>query len=143
MKQRRWIAPVLLVFGALDLVNGIAMFFAPATWFFRLIPGVPATGPFNAHMVCDGGTFFIAIGIGLMLAARDPRRDVLMVAVAAVAAVLHSALHIYSHLAGLLSGYLLFEAAAIYVPALVLIALSVILSRPEPSTADSVRVRAA
>ncbi len=59
--------------GATSLINGIAMFFAPSVWFFRMVPGVPETGPFNARLVADSGTFFIAVGVGLLIAGFDPR----------------------------------------------------------------------
>ncbi len=68
-----------------------------------MVPGVPETGPFNAHLVADSGTFFIAVGVGLLIAGFDPRRHVAAVVVAAIANLFHSILHIYSHEAGLLS----------------------------------------
>ena len=56
MMRPRWIKILLWLLGATSLINGIAMFFAPSAWFFRLVPGVPETGPFNAHLVADSGT---------------------------------------------------------------------------------------
>jgi hypothetical protein len=76
MTQPRWMKIVLWVLGAVGLFNGIAMFFAPSIWFFKMVPGVPETGPFNAHLVADSGTFFIAVGVGLLIAGFDPRRHV-------------------------------------------------------------------
>ena len=52
---------------ALDIVNGIEMFFFPSAWFFKLVPGVPETGPYNMHLVMDGGTFFLAVGETLLI----------------------------------------------------------------------------
>ncbi len=124
----RWIVPILWILAAMDIVNGIEMFFFPAAWFFRLVPGVPETGPFNMHLVMDGGTFFLAVGGGLAAAAVNPRRNAIAVVVAAVAGVMHSALHIYSHAAGLLSTeHLVTELLGIYFPTLVLIAILAIL----------------
>jgi hypothetical protein len=77
MRQLRWIKILLWLLGAISLINGIAMFFAPSTWFFRLVPGVPETGAFNAHLVADSGTFFMAVGAGLLIAgirSEAPRR---------------------------------------------------------------------
>ena len=68
----RWIVPILWILAAMDIVNGIEMFFFPAAWFFRLVPGVPETGPYNMHLVMDGGTFFLAVGAGLAAAALNP-----------------------------------------------------------------------
>lgn len=124
----RWIAPVLWILAVMDIVNGIEMFFFPSAWFFRLVPGVPETGPFNMHLVMDSGTFFLAVGVGLVAAALNPRRNAIAVGVAAMAVVMHSALHLYSHAAGLLSTeHLVTELLGIYVPTLVLIAITAIL----------------
>ncbi len=69
-----------------------------------------------------------AVGAGLAAAALNPRRNAIAVVVAAVAGVMHSALHIYSHTAGLLSTeHLVTELLGIYVPTLVLIAIIAIL----------------
>jgi hypothetical protein len=126
--SRRWIVPVLWIMAALDIVNGIEMFFLPSAWFFKLVPGVPETGPYNMHLVMDGGTFFLAVGIGLVAAALNPRRNAIAVVVAAVAGVMHSALHIYSHAAGLLSTeHLVTEVLGIYIPAILLIVISAML----------------
>jgi len=124
----RWVVPILWIMAALDLVNGIEMFFVPNAWFFKLVPGVPETGPYNMHLVMDGGTFFLAVGVGLVAAAMNPRRNAIAVAVAAVAGVMHSALHLYSHAAGLLSTeHLMTEVVGIYIPAILLIAITAIL----------------
>ena len=136
----RWIVPILWILAALDIVNGVEMFFFPASWFFKLVPGVPETGPFNMHLVMDGGTFFLAVGAGLVAAAMNPRRNAIAVVVAAVAGVMHSALHLYSHAAGLLSTeHLVTEVLGIYIPAILLIAIGTILY----SQSDEVRAAAA
>ena len=58
----------------------------------------------------------------------SPRRNAIAVVVAAVAGVMHSALHLYSHAAGLLSTeHLVTEVLGIYIPAILLIAISAIL----------------
>src|SRR5260370_38920100 len=96
------IVVVLWIFAAMDIVNGIEMFFFPSAWFFRLVPGVTETGPFNAHLVMDGGTFFLAVGIGLVAAVLDPRPNAIAVAVAANAGTMNLVIHLYLLLAGLL-----------------------------------------
>jgi uncharacterized membrane protein len=139
MKQLRWIKILLWILGGVSLINGIEMFFAPSIWFFRLVPGVPETGPFNAHLVADSGTFFIAVGVGLLIAGSDPRRHVAAVIVAAIANLFHSILHIYSHEAGLLSlEHLGTEVVGIYLPTLLLIAIVIVLLRsPAPRVAEA------
>lgn len=133
-KQPRWITALLYLFGVTYALNGAAMLFAPSAWFFQLVPGVPETGAFNAHLVMDGGTFYIPIGIALMVAARDAERHVAAVAIAAGATLLHALLHLYSHEAGLLSWrYVTTEIAAIYIPAALLIAIeTVLVLKPAP-----------
>jgi len=134
----RWIVPVLWILAVINIVNGIEMFFFPAAWFFKLVPGVPETGPYNMHLVMDGGTFFLAVGIGLAAAAMNPRRNAIAIVVAAVATVMHSALHLYSHAAGLLpTEHLVTEGLGIYVPALLLIAISAILYSNSVEAKDS------
>jgi hypothetical protein len=127
-KARGWIVALLWIFAAAALVNGVAMFFFPSAWFFKLVPGVPETGPFNAHLVADGGTFNLAIGAGLVFAARDPYRHAVAVVIAAIANIAHSILHIYSHLADLLSmQHFSTEIFGIYIPTLVLSVLALLL----------------
>ena len=139
----KWIVVVLWIIAAMDIVNGIEMFFLPSAWFFRLVPGVTETGPFNEHLVIDGGTFFLAVGIGLVAAALNPRRNAIAVVIAAIAGVMHSILHLYSHAAGLLSSkHLITEVLGIYVPAIVLIVIAVNLYRPSDE-ARAVPARAA
>jgi heme/copper-type cytochrome/quinol oxidase subunit 2 len=122
----KWIVVLLWIIAVMDIVNGIEMFFFPSAWFFRLVPGVPETGPLNEHLVMDGGTFFLAVGIGLAAAALNPRRNAIAVVVAAVAGIMHSILHLYSHAAGILSSkHLTTEILGIYVPAIVLIVIAV------------------
>ena len=87
------------------------------------------------HLVADGGTFFLAVGIGLAFAAIDPRRNAIAVVLAAVAGVMHSALHIYSHAAGLLSlEHLITEVLGIYIPTILLIAIAALLYRRPQET---------
>lgn len=127
----RWVAPIIAILGAVTLINGLEMLLAPGYW-YNLVPGVSETGPLNTHLVADAGTFNIPIGLGLILAARDPSRHVLVIAIAAGAGLLHSLLHLYSHVAGYLSvEHLTTEAIGIYIPAAILLGLiPIILKRP-------------
>ncbi len=71
----------------------------------------------------------------MVFAALNPRRNTIAVVVAAVAGVMHSALHIYSHAAGLLSTeHLVTEVLGIYIPAILLIAIAAILYRQSDDT---------
>ncbi len=142
--QPGWITVLLYWFGATYALNGLAMFFAPSLWFFTLVPGVPETGAFNAHLVMDGGTFYIPIGIALVFAARDAGRHLAAIAIAAGATVLHALLHLYSHEAGLLSyRHVGTEIVGIYLPALLLTAVTATTAlKPAPGPIQHVRLGA-
>lgn len=125
--QPGWITAFLYFYGIGYALNGFAMLFVPWLWFSRLVPGVPETGAFNAHLVMDGGTFYIPIGIALIVAARDAKRHIAAVAMAAAATLLHAMLHVYSHAAGLLSlQHIPTEAVGIYAPTVILAAIAVL-----------------
>ena len=121
----RAVSIIIFAIGAIYAVMGVVMLFDPSLWFFHLVPGVPETGPFNAHLVADAGTFFIAIGIGLLIAAGNPLRHVSAIVVAAVAGLLHAGLHIVSHADGALSlDHLTTETVGIYLPTIALIVIA-------------------
>lgn len=143
-KVPAWIVVLLWIAAVLDIVNGIEMFFFPSAWFFKLVPGVPETGPYNMHLVADGGTFFLAVGVGLVFAAINPRRNAIAVVIAAIAGVMHSALHLYSHAAGLLSlEHLMTEVLGIYIPTILLIAIAVVIYRQPDQTRAAASAKAA
>ena len=136
-----WVVVLLWIFAIAALANGIAMFFFPSAWFFKLVPGVPETGPFNSHLVSDGGTFNLGIGAGLVYAARDPYRHSVAVLIAAIANIMHSILHVYSHVENWLSmDHIGTEIFGIYLPTLVLTVLAIMLiSGREPAAARTSR----
>lgn len=137
-KTPRWITVLLWIFAAMYLANGIEMFFIPSVWFYRIVPGVPETGPFNAHLVADSGTFYLGLTAGLVLAALDAHRNAAVVLAAAVASLMHAILHIYSHEAGLLSlEHITTEIVGIYIPTILLCVLAYILMRPEREASEA------
>jgi hypothetical protein len=80
--------------GAAYLLTGIALLFAPA-WFFLAIGHFL---PFNRHYEGDLGSFLLPLGIGLLVAARDPARNIWVIRVAALGSLLHVCNHIYDAL---------------------------------------------
>jgi hypothetical protein len=54
--------------------------------------------PYNRHDAGDLGAFQLSLGLGLLLAAREPMRYRLVVLMAAVADLLHAFNHIYDGL---------------------------------------------
>ncbi|MHB8382886.1 MAG: hypothetical protein ACYDC3_11190 [Candidatus Binataceae bacterium] len=139
----RWIRATLWILAAIYLVNGVAMFLFPSAWFFRLVPGVPETGPYNMHLVMDSGTFFLGVGVGLIASAIAPQRNAIAVLIAAVASTAHSALHLWSHAEGFLSWHAATtEIFGIYIPTLALLAIAIALYGPD-APADARAARAA
>jgi hypothetical protein len=115
------VSGLLWLFAISYLANAVAMLFFAHAWFFRIVPGVPDTGPYNFHLVADSGTFNAGIAAGLIAAAINPYRNAVAVMVAAVASTVHGILHICSHLAGWLSpAHLTSEVFLIYIPTAVL-----------------------
>lgn len=81
--------------GLLDASSGAALLVAPA-WFYETLGTFP---PFNRHYAGDVGAFLLPIGIGLLVAARDPARYRALLAVALGASWLHGLNHAYDALA--------------------------------------------
>lgn len=86
----RWVGRAVLALGAVQLALGVWMAAAPRS-FFDVIGGF---GAFNGHYVRDVSTFYLALGIALVLAWRRPawRVPVLWVA------VLEYGFHVVNHL---------------------------------------------
>jgi hypothetical protein len=82
---------VLAVGGLFYTLTGLALLFLP-TWFFTYIGDFP---PFNRHYMGDAGAFVLPLGIGLLLATRQPRTHRGLVLVTAVASLLHALNHAY------------------------------------------------
>jgi AhpD family alkylhydroperoxidase len=114
-------------------VDGVAMTAAPL-WWYGLIPGVAATGPFNEHFVLDIGAAYLAAALSLALAVVRLERA------AALPALCFLGLHALVHLVPLqgaarLTGIfvcapperagLIAEMLGVYAPALIVLALVV------------------
>jgi len=82
---------VLAIAGAFHLLFGAALVFAPR-WFYSAIGTFP---PFNRHYQGDLGAFLLPLGIGLVVAARDPFKHLLLIRIAVIATLLHSLNHMY------------------------------------------------
>jgi hypothetical protein len=85
---------VVALAGVFYALTGVALLFAPV-WFFQHIG---TFGPFNRHYEGDLGAFLLALGIGLLFAARSPSRYGLVVWVAAMGSLLHACNHVYDAL---------------------------------------------
>ena len=90
---------VIWLLAMLWAMNALAMVGVPDFW-FRTIPGVVHTGPFNDHLVRDIGLAFATIAFGLFLGLARPRFLYPMLVFAAVWFSLHVVLHLWDTAVG-------------------------------------------
>jgi hypothetical protein len=79
--------------------NGLAMLFA-GLWWYGVVPGVTATGPFNPHFVRDIGAEYLVVGVSLAVFAWRPRAAWPAVCAAAAFLTLHAAIHVFDAVCG-------------------------------------------
>lgn len=124
---------IVAVAGVFNILVALALLFAPV-WFFQHIG---TFGPFNRHYEGDLGSFLLALGLGLLFAARSPSRYGLVVWVAAVGSLLHACNHAYDALiAGASPGEWLAQPVPLFVLAFLLIWAA---SQEGPAQAGSAR----
>ena len=87
---------VLGIAAVIHLATSLLLLLAPYSY-FMLLEHFP---PYNRHDAGDLGAFQLPLGIGLLLAAREPLRYRVVVLMAAVANLLHTFNHIYDGLIG-------------------------------------------
>lgn len=110
--------------------NGVAMLLAPL-WWYGVMPGVTATGPFNPHFVRDIGAAYLVCGVVLVAFAWRPRASWPALAAAAGFLMLHAAIHVFDAACG--STPLkdaLRDLPGIYLLAAVVLALALGVARP-------------
>ncbi len=86
-----WTQVVIALAGILHIAIGVLQLFAPL-WFFEHIGDF---APFNRHYIGDLGAFTAPLGIGLLVAARNPYAYRAVVGIAALANLLHVLNHLY------------------------------------------------
>ncbi len=77
--------------GVLTIITGLLLLFAP-NFFYE---AVASYSPFNRHFLGDIGAFNLALGVGLLFAAREPYKHPLIIGAAALGNLLHVFNHIY------------------------------------------------
>ncbi len=112
-----WSSALVAFSGIVYLLTGLAQLVAPF-WFYTYIGNLP---PFNRHYIGDLGAFLLPLGLGLLVAAKNPRANRLLVGVAALASLLHAMNHLYDEIASPL------EHAPLQSPLLLLFGLSLAL----------------
>lgn len=79
---------------------GLFMLAQPQLW-YRTVPTVVFTGPFNQHFVRDIGAAYLACGLLMGWALRDLRTRHLAVLAGALWLSLHAFVHLYEVMAGI------------------------------------------
>jgi AhpD family alkylhydroperoxidase len=111
---RLWIARLLALLLA---ANAAYMLLAAEAW-YRAVPGVAATGPFNHHFVGDVGLAFLAAAASLFVGSLKPERLAGHALPAAIFLAGHAILHLVGFgLHGHAGGSWLTDAGAIHLPA--------------------------
>ena len=82
---------LIALVGVADTAAGAALLLAPE-WFYATLGTFP---PFNRHYAGDAGAFLLPIGLGLLFAAREPRRFRAALLVGLGASWLHALNHVY------------------------------------------------
>lgn len=77
--------------GLVNVFSALALLLAPE-WFYRTFGDFP---PFNQHYMGDAGAFLLALGLGLLIAARDPARQRNLIGVAVIGSLVHLGNHLY------------------------------------------------
>jgi predicted anti-sigma-YlaC factor YlaD len=80
--------------GVLTVLTALLSLFA-SEFFYNTVADY---APFNRHFLGDIGAFSMALGVGLLLAARDPYKHPLIIGAAALGNLLHVLNHAYDDL---------------------------------------------
>jgi len=94
MRTKRYTQVATFSVGIIHLLTALTMLVAPY-WFFE---NVGQFLPFNRHYIGDLAAFILPLAIGLLVAARDPIRHRMVIAIAAAANVIHTFNHSYDAL---------------------------------------------
>jgi hypothetical protein len=134
--SERTIRIVLTCLAALGVANAAWMLVDPEGWYGGLPAAVPDFGPFNHHFVKDIGCAYLTCGIAIVWAAFRPVVRVPLLAVATIFYVAHGLVHVRDTGAGLVSArHWLIDVPGVYLPALVLVALTLYLRKRERAAA--------
>ena len=89
-----WARLVAALNGLFYVLAGAALLWA-TPWFYENVGHFP---PYNRHYAGDAGAFSLALGLGLLWAARSLRRHRALIAISLAGSVLHALNHGYDHL---------------------------------------------
>lgn len=110
--------------GVILALDGLVQLFA-SRWWFGIVPGGTATGPFNAHFVRDVGAAYLVAGASHIAFALRPAAAYAALCAAAAFLVLHAAIHIFDATCGATPAHdFLRNSWDIYLPALAALGLA-------------------
>lgn len=118
--------------------NGLAMLAAGLTW-YRAVPGVTETGPFNPHFVKDIGAAYLVVGVAFAwLAARPSAAARGGAAAAALFLALHAGVHVFDEIGdpGGLADFIR-DFPGVFLPALLAVWIAVAYPQEETRHAQS------
>jgi hypothetical protein len=123
----KWLYRILAI---LNIANGLWMLAAPAGWFVGIPAEVSDTGPFNAYLVRDLGVVYAVCGVGFAWCAENLDRALpVHVGIASFYAG-HAATHVFDIASGRLpASHWLIDTPAVYLTAIMLVAMAVVLRR--------------
>jgi hypothetical protein len=98
LKSTCLVVALLLAVGA--IANGAVMLISPDGW-YRAVPGVTMTGPFNQHFIRDIGLIFLLLGAALLTGVARPTVRALLWSAAATWLGGHALFHLWEVAAGI------------------------------------------
>jgi len=99
--------------------NALAMLLA-GPWWYGAVPGVTATGPYNAHFIKDIGAIYLVCAASLAAFAWRPAKAAPALAAATAFLILHAAIHVADALVSPSCGAdLVRDLPGIFLPALI------------------------
>jgi hypothetical protein len=125
MAQERVVVRIVAALLAVVLAgNGVVMLFA-GPWWYDAVPGVTATGPYNAHFVRDIGSAYLVAGGGLAAFAMWPRIAWPALVASAAFQLLHVGVHVFDAVCGTkLVADVARDFAGVYAPAILTVLIA-------------------
>jgi uncharacterized protein YjeT (DUF2065 family) len=115
---------LLALIGIGSVLNGLWMLATPIIWYARIPAALADFGMPNEHLVRDAGCGFLAVGIGLLWAVREPAHHRPLVALASVFYGVHALVHVWDTGTGVVDAWhWLIDLPLTYLPACLLLGM--------------------
>ena len=129
LKNDPW-AWTLGLFAVGNLANAAWMLADPLGWYHGIPAAVPDFGPANEHFIRDVGAAFAMMGLGLAWATVRPAVRLPVMVMVSLFYLLHAAVHVLDTARGLVPpSHWMLDFPAVYLPAILLVAVTVALQR--------------